>query len=499
MRKRRAKSSEIDVSADHRRSPENEPLPVPLDHRRGDAFHHDVDAGRFSAYQSALDSAWQLGGVLDKFPMAAQGCDHLVVATRQQLAAVHALAAIFPELNLALGVPARVVAKHGDEGQAPPHRRFKFGKVEPDRAVAEIANTGASRSRAERAKESEAPIAPATPFTSRRRTGSMPWPHCANSPPSQTRTALAFRSMEGRKVRNTSAGCNRPAFSATTLAHAAGRWSSAARASISQSGWRGLAIAARAMSVSAALRILAMQPSSNRSPFSLAARSTSAASGSIAMRRTPGSNAGSDAQRVVKSSAFPSSTIRSMRRRRSDNAPSVASARPRGLSRITAGALVAASNRFSNARPPGFESCGPAKMIGRSAWAIAARTASATASARTGAVTADLRGSGQTMGVSSPPASRRYDGQLRCTGPGRPDVAMPIALPISSPRVAAALAVQDALVTGAAISAWRISWKPPRPSSHVAAWPESSTIGDSAPRAVNRAPTALAWPGVGRG
>ena len=31
-------------------------------HRRGDAIHHDVDAGRFPACQSALERAWQVGG-----------------------------------------------------------------------------------------------------------------------------------------------------------------------------------------------------------------------------------------------------------------------------------------------------------------------------------------------------------------------------------------------------------------------------------------------------
>ena len=37
---------------------------------------------------------------------------------------------------------------------------------------------------------------------------------------------------------------------------------------------------------------------------------------------------------------------------------------------------------------------------------------------------------------------------------------------------------------GAAISAWRISWKAPRPSCACGAWPESSTSGDSAIAAV---------------
>ena len=94
------------------------------------------------------------------------------------------------------------------------------------------------------------------------------------------------------------------------------------------------------------------------------------------------------------------------------------------------------------------------------------------------------RASGQTIALLSTRSSSRSDGRLRCTGPGRPDVAMRIASPMSRPSVAAEVAVHDALVTGAAMSAWRISWKPPRPSSQVAAWPESSTIGDSAPSAV---------------
>ena len=121
-------------------------------------------------------------------------------------------------------------------------------------------------------------------------------------------------------------------------------------------------------------------------------------------------------------------------------------------------------------------------MIGRAAAAIAASVASATASESDG--TAAPRPFGQTIALLSTRCSSRSDGRLRCTGPGRPDVAMRTASPMSRPSVAAAVAVNDALVTGAAMSACRISWKPPRPSSQVAAWPESSTIGDSAPSAV---------------
>ena len=58
---------------------------------------------------------------------------------------------------------------------------------------------------------------------------------------------------------------------------------------------RGVSLAARAISVSAARLASATQPSSRRSPFSVLARSTSAASGSIAISRTFGSNAGPDA------------------------------------------------------------------------------------------------------------------------------------------------------------------------------------------------------------
>ena len=162
---------------------------------------------------------------------------------------------------------------------------------------------------------------------------------------------------------------------------------------------------------------------------------------------------------------------------------------------ITAGAWVATSSRSISARPPMLDSCGPARMSGRCAPAMAASTASAIASASAGAGAAILRVSGQTMALLSTRSSSRSDGRLKCTGPGRPEVAIRIALSRSWPRVAADVATQDTLVTGAAISACRISWNPPRPSSQVAACPDSSTIGDSAPSAVKRAPTALAWPG----
>ena len=106
-------------------------------------------------------------------------------------------------------------------------------------------------------------------------------------------------------------------------------------------------------------------------------------------------------------------------------------------------------------------------MIGRAADAISASTASATDAASAGADAG--RASGHTIALLSTVSSSRSDGRLRCTGPGRPDAAMRIASPMSRPSVAAEVAVNDALLTGAAMSAWRISWKPPRPSSQVAA------------------------------
>src|SRR5262245_37717002 len=76
------------------------------DRRRGGALEHDVDAGGLAARQRALNGAGQLGGVVDVFAMTAERRDHLVVARRQQLAAVHALAPVVAQLELALGVPA---------------------------------------------------------------------------------------------------------------------------------------------------------------------------------------------------------------------------------------------------------------------------------------------------------------------------------------------------------------------------------------------------------
>ena len=71
-------------------------------------------------------------------------------------------------------------------------------------------------------------------------------------------------------------------------------------------------------------------------------------------------------------------------------------------------------------------------------------------------------------------------GRLRCTGPGRPERGDPDRPgDVARHRVGAGTR-PGGLDTGAAMSAWRISWKAPRPSWSFGAWPESSTTGASA-------------------
>ena len=55
---------------------------------------------------------------------------------------MHAVGPIVAALDFALGVPARVVAEDGDEGQGAPHRGFEFGEVKADGAVAEHRENG---------------------------------------------------------------------------------------------------------------------------------------------------------------------------------------------------------------------------------------------------------------------------------------------------------------------------------------------------------------------
>ena len=76
---------------------------------------------------SARSMAGQIGGTFDKLAMAAERRHDLIVARRQQLAAVHAVGAIVAALNFALRVPARIVAEDGDERQRAADGGFEFG------------------------------------------------------------------------------------------------------------------------------------------------------------------------------------------------------------------------------------------------------------------------------------------------------------------------------------------------------------------------------------
>ncbi len=210
--------------------------------------------------------------------------------------------------------------------------------------------------------------------------------------------------------------------------------------------------------------------------------------------RQAASTAGGSAKRSVKSCALPRSRIRSACRSTSAKAPRRGSLMPRGLSMGTTGTPSAASSCFSSARSPAWQSCGPASTSGRCASARAARTVAAAACVSSCGLGSKAAASGQSEGRSSTLSSSRSNGRLRCTGPGRPERAMRTASASSVPSVAAERATHDALVTGAAISAWRSSWKAPRPTSLSPACPDSSTSGDSPACAVHSAAAALVKP-----
>jgi hypothetical protein len=211
--------------------------------------------------------------------------------------------------------------------------------------------------------------------------------------------------------------------------------------------WRGRFSAAKAGS--------ATQAKIRASPFSRFARAVSSASGSIATIWTSAAKLGAAAHLSEKSSALPSSTTRSARFARSGRAPSVASARPRGLSNIMAGAPVAASSFANRSRPPVLDICGPATIIGRFAAVRAERILAQSASPSAWGTAGPS--SGHATALSSNRASSKSDGKLKCTGPRRPERTRWIASPISRPRVSTLPAVEDAFVTGLAISAWRNS------------------------------------------
>src|SRR5437879_5640530 len=87
------------------------------EYRGGDAVDHDVDDGRLAGGDGALEGSGQIGRALDVLAVAAERLGDPVVARRQQRAGDRALGAVVPDLELVLGVPARVVADHGHERQ----------------------------------------------------------------------------------------------------------------------------------------------------------------------------------------------------------------------------------------------------------------------------------------------------------------------------------------------------------------------------------------------
>ena len=111
----------------------------------------------------------------------------------------------------------------------------------------------------------------------------------------------------------------------------------------------------------------------------------------------------------------------------------------------------------SGDRSPEWQSCGPTRTSGRFASASPASTFSAAATWSGRACGTNAEGVGHRDGASSSFSSSRSNGRLRCTGPRRPDRAFRAASATSCPNAAAEPAVQDALATGAAISACRNS------------------------------------------
>src|SRR6266436_9483962 len=103
--------------------------------RRWNALRHHVDHGRLAAAYGVRDRARQLVNGVHKFTMTSERTREKVVTGRQQIAAMHAVFTIIAALELALGVPARIIADDDNKGQLSAHRSFDFGHVEPECTV----------------------------------------------------------------------------------------------------------------------------------------------------------------------------------------------------------------------------------------------------------------------------------------------------------------------------------------------------------------------------
>src|SRR5215468_7566922 len=104
--------------------------------RRGDAIDHHVHAGGKPGSQRALQRRAEILGTLHVLAVAAERDRGQVVARRRELAAYGARGAIVLELELMLGVPARVVAHYRQHWKPRTDRRVKLEAVEAEGAVA---------------------------------------------------------------------------------------------------------------------------------------------------------------------------------------------------------------------------------------------------------------------------------------------------------------------------------------------------------------------------
>ncbi len=180
---------------------------------------------------------------------------------------------------------------------------------------------------------------------------------------------------------------------------------------------------------------------------------------------------------MVKSGTLPMPTIASASPSTSTKAPSAGSRRPRGLSRQTTGAPVAARSAAARPAPRPSFSIGPVRIRGRAAPASASATAPASSKGRAAGA--------KSVGISPSSASAfsTSTGSATCTGPRRPDSASRIASPSIAPSSAGEVGRNVAFTTGAAIAPWSSSWNGAFASSRTGESPLRNRTGLSFIRA----------------
>ena len=298
-------------------------------------------------------------------------------------------------------------------------------------------------------------------------------PHCANSPPSQISTVSGSRSTSGRSARNTSAGCSRPGVCAVNarprlrpaiVERDAHLREPAPSRGFLPGGARDQRLGRRAYRRSRRAPALALLLRGALDQRDLRDRSRSPA--------RSGSNAGAgrpldgEIERLAEQHDQIGARVHvgeCAERRIRDAARAfqmTAGARspPRAARAARGPHVTRVAARRKHDRPLRRGDRGEHR-VGDGAGEGRARDARARIRPADGVGSRPSRPAGRTAGSDAP---ARAGPRWRCAWPRR----------CRAPSVAADVAVHDALVTGAAMSAWRISWKPPRPSSHVAAWPE---------------------------